>query len=151
MKERAKLSRAVSVIALCAMLLLLLEKLVLKERLTEAPAALQHVYAAFLILVSWTIFRFEEFSRLGQVFSVMFRPVATDWAALLLPDTSVCFKLLFILPALFFCFPLPEKLRLREDGVGSALLVNFLYAALLALSVMFIISSSYNPFIYFRF
>ena len=40
---------------------------------------------------------------------------------------------------------------LREDSAAASLAVNVLYVALLVLCVLFTISSSFTPFIYFNF
>ncbi len=97
-----------------------------------------------------TVFYFEDIPSLCAALQKMFLFTPSSWAALLNFDTSVCFKLLFIIPGLVFSFPVLKKLRLPSGAVG-ALASAFLYADLFAVSIMFIISSSYNPFIYFRF
>ena len=131
-------------------LLLLFEKFVLHGRVDTFPRPLRRLYTSFLILVSMTVFYFEDIPSLCAALQKMFLFTPSSWAALLNLDTSVCFKLLFVLPGLVFSFPVLQKLR-PLSGTGGALVTAFGYAALLAVSIMFIISSSYNPFIYFRF
>lgn len=131
-------------------LLLLFEKFILHGRADSFPRPLRRLYTSFLILVSMTVFYFEDIPSLCSVLQKMFLFTPSSWAALLNLDTAVCFKLLFILPGLVFSFPVVKRLRL-SSGTGGALVSAFLYAALLAVSITFIISSSYNPFIYFRF
>ena len=81
----------------------------------------------------------------------MFVLAPTDWRALLALDTSVCSKALVLPFALLFCFPASKKRAKKEDSVLRCLLVNAGYAALLVVCVLFIISSSFTPFIYFNF
>ena len=53
---------------------------------------------------------------------------------------------------LVWMLPLPKKLRLSESGSPAALAANNLFhLALAGVCIIIIISSKYNPFIYFRF
>lgn len=131
--------------------LLIGEKFLFKNALNRLPELLRHIYALFFITISWTVFHFEDFSVLGTVLKDMFLFRPTDWVSLLMIDTSICLKLLMIIPACIFAFPVLKKAGLPDETPVKACAVNLLYLALLAISIMFIISSSYNPFIYFNF
>ena len=130
--------------------LLLLEKLVFKHR-DRLPAPLQNLITFLLVLVGWVIFSLPDFSVLSRVLRGMFVFSPTDWKALLCMDTSMVSKLPALLPALLFSFPLFDKLRVREDGLLSALAVNGFYLGLLAVCILFLISQSFHPFLYFNF
>lgn len=131
--------------------LLLLEKLFLGRLIKKLPAVIQWAYAMFFVVVGWVIFDLTDFSQLTTVLAGMFSGTATNWELLLTGDVSKVFNLLFIIPGIAFSFPLAHKFRVRENGAISAILVNLGYLLLLAVCIAFIISSSYNPFIYFRF
>ncbi len=131
--------------------LLLVEKLVIGKRLERVPTALRRLVTFLLVTLGWVLFNLSDSRVLFPVLRRMFVFAPSDWRALLALDTSVCSKLLMILPALLLCFPYPKKWTLREDGVAASLAVNALYAALLVLCVLFTISSSFTPFIYFNF
>ena len=131
--------------------LLLVEKLVIGKRLERVPTALRRLVTFVLVTLGWVLFNLSDSRVLLPVLRRMFVFSPSDWRALLSLDTSVCSKLLMILPALLLCFPYPKKWTLREDGVAASLAVNALYAALLVLCVLFTISSSFTPFIYFNF
>lgn len=55
-----------------------------------------------------------------------------------------------ILLAFLFSFPVAKKPP-RPKGVAGALAEDVGYGLLFLLSILFIVSSVYNPFIYFRF
>lgn len=131
--------------------LLLAEKLFLGRLLKKLPAVLQWAYAMFFVVIGWVIFDLTDFSQLSAVLAGMFSFNTTNWELLLTGDVSKVFNLLFIIPGIAFSFPIANKLKVKENGAASAIAVNFGYLILLALCIAFIISSSYNPFIYFRF
>ena len=131
--------------------LLLVEKLVIGKRLERVPTALRRLVTFLLVTLGWVLFNLSDSRVLLPVLRRMFVYSPSDWRALLALDASVCSKLLMILPALLLCFPFPKKWTLREDSAAAALAVNALYAALLVLCVLFTISSSFTPFIYFNF
>ena len=130
--------------------LLLLEKLVFKRR-DRLPAPLQILITFLLVLVGWVIFDLTDFSVLARVLRGMFVYTPTDWKALLCVDATLVSRLPALVPALLFSFPLFEKLRIREDGLFSALLVNGFYGGLLLVCILFLISQSFHPFLYFNF
>lgn len=131
--------------------LLIGEKYIFKDIFKRLPKILRHTYALFFITVSWTVFHFEDFAVLGTVLKDMFVFRPTDWVSLLMIDTSISMKLLLFIPAAVFAFPVMDKGIPNRGHPAKSFTVNLIYLALLGVSIMFIISSSYNPFIYFNF
>ena len=130
--------------------LLMVEKFWLLERLKKAPAALAHLYTLFFVLVSWAIFAIEDFSHLTAYLKVMFGlggvPVA---------NAALGYYLTSYLPILLLAgiasTPLGvtvyRKLRSRTQQVVCTLLVT----AGLVVCTAYLVASTYNPFLYFRF
>ena len=130
--------------------LLLAEKLIWGKLLRKLPKLLQWLYTMFFVVVGWVLFDLTDFAQLKYALGIMFSYTPTNWSLLLASDTTKLFSAIFIIPAIIFSFPVAKKLRVG-DGTVSNVAVNIVCLLLLAACIMFIISSSYNPFIYFRF
>ena len=155
-------------------LLLIIEKLFLMKRLEKLSNGVQHIYALFFISFSWPIFGFEEISAgAGWIMAMLGGSTLYDSASLYL--------LLSYAPMLILCAlaatelgskvyqRFNEKLAKMQDGERSKALGGCdastgngstrlgLFAdcggmlCLLLLSMAYLISGSYNPFLYFRF
>ncbi len=131
-------------------LLLILEKGFIGQWLKTLPNLVQHFYALFLIAISWAIFALEDFSQMGVFLRAMFgfapgglsSPAMGYWLHSFLPMLAI---------ALFACTPLATKgwSRLKE-GPKRVLLPIFLLAGLVVCTA-YLVDSTYNPFLYFRF
>ena len=131
--------------------LLLIEKLVIGKRIEGIPVFLRWAVTFALVNVGWVLFHITDPQNLLRTLRNMFVHTPTDWRGLLALDASVCSKALVLPFALLFCFPAAKKWAIKEDSVLRCLSVNAGYAALLVACVLFIISSSFTPFIYFNF
>lgn len=130
---------------------LLLEKLFLGKYLQKIPSFFQWAYAMFFTLIGWVLFNLTDFSAMLHALKTMFVYTSTDWGAVLGADISV-FSALFFLPiSILSCFPIAHKWKMKDDTIAKASFVNLAYVALLAFRILYIVSSSFNPFIYFRF
>lgn len=130
--------------------LLLLEKMLFGKALQKLPKILRWIYSMFFVLIGWVIFNLTDFGKLASALSVMFSFMPTDFAGVLAANSDIL-KGLFYMPLGLICM-LPIYPRLNKAEGGAALCVsNLLYLLLLAICIMFTLSSTYNPFIYFRF
>ena len=130
--------------------LLVLEKFVLRRVLVRLPDALQHVYTLFFIMVGWVIFACEDLGLLGTYLKAMFGIGVPVGNALALYEWDVYAPFLIIL--LIAATTIPARIAkqlTREDQRSPFLMVYTLL--LLGLSMAFLVSGSYNPFLYFRF
>jgi len=131
-------------------ILLMVEKFFLLERLKKAPALLCHIYTLFLVLVSWAIFAIEDFSHLTAYLKVMF-----GLGGVPLANGAFGYYLTGYLPILLVSAvastPLGvmayRKLKPRTQQVACTLLV----VAGLVVCTAYLVASTYNPFLYFRF
>ncbi len=133
--------------------LLMAEKLFLLNWLKKAPAFLGHLYTLFFVLMGWVLFAFDDIGAGISYCGAMFGRNAEFL------NGQTVYQLLSYLPLLLVCIlastPLAktayqrisvrcgEGLLTTADGLGVALVM--------ALSVAYLISGSYNPFLYFRF
>jgi len=124
-------------------LFLCIEKAFLLKKL-EKSRVLSHVYLLVLVLISWALFAITDFALLGQFFTRLFGGYAgSDWIYYLRN-----YGITFIL-GLLFSTPILRKVR---DKLGeSHLLVTVFCAVVFLMSVAYLVDSTYNPFLYFRF
>ena len=126
---------------------LLLEKLILGKHLEKWPKAVGWIYTFVVVNVSWVIFNLTDMGRLGHALGMMFSYKHTDLANAVLAEPSIVNGAIYIPLALALSFPILRKVRDRvPEIVRSAVCL-----ALLVLCVVYIESTSFNPFIYFRF
>jgi alginate O-acetyltransferase complex protein AlgI len=130
---------------------LILEKLVIKKVITKIPDVFRWLYTMLIVTIGWVIFNITDFVQLLDVLKNMFTYKNTDWMALIAFDTSVMKGLVFLPLGILFSFPIFKIVNVKKESKTIHTLISICYVLLLALCIMFIISSSFNPFIYFRF
>lgn len=132
-------------------LFLLIEKAFLLKVLKKLPAAVSHIYTLAVVLFGWWLFVFEDLSAgwtyLGHMFGV--------GAAFTEPAVTydILRNLIFIVILCIAATPLPKKLyyKFYTAGKGARIAVSVCCAAVLVLCTGYLVDSSYNPFLYFRF
>ena len=132
--------------------LLMIEKLFLLKWLERAPAIISRIYTLFFVLFGWLLFVFEDLSAgtvyLGNMFGVGVSSLASG-----LDVYNLVRNLIFFAVLLLACTPLPKKLYLKltehSHAMRTAASVGTIAAVLLCLA--YLVDSSYNPFLYFRF
>ena len=132
--------------------LLIAEKFFLLEKLKKAPLV-GHVYTVFCILISWVLFSFEDMAKGAAYFKAMF-----GFGAGLCNSTAL-YELASYLPLLGICAvaatPLAARLYRKLNEKCASAVMTLADASGIAcgmlLSTAYLISGSYNPFLYFRF
>ncbi len=131
-------------------LFIALEKLFLGKWLKKLPNWLQHGYALFVVLLGMTFYAVESMPALLNYLKTLLGFGAGGWI-----DGTFLYQLFSFLPMLLIavigCIPLPAKLFRRfTEGKGKVWIPVF---ALLAffLCTAYLVDSTYNPFLYFRF
>ncbi len=136
---------------------LIAEKLFLGKLLSELPDFLGHVYTLAVVLASWAIFELDSVGSIGGFLGAMLGTggrLLWDRQALYLGRENLVLLVLCGIAAT----PLGAKIagRLEKGRTGYAMALYELGgltvpAALLLLSVAYVVDASYNPFLYFRF
>ena len=127
--------------------LLILEKLVLSKWLEKLPKFFRHLYVMVMVLVSWAIFALEDLGQLGSYLRAM---AGLNGGPLVNGETL--YHLRNFLPVLVIAAvgstPLAAKLwsRIQSKVIQIAVLVLGLI-----LCTAYVVASTYNPFLYFRF
>ncbi len=133
-------------------IILLIEKIFLSKILEKAPKFVQWMYSIFLIMFGWIIFRCESLELLGTTLQQAFIYKKSDWITFINGNSDILFGALFIIPAIIFSFPILPKLKEKfKNSVILYCCYNVIIVILFIMSVTFLTSATYNPFIYFRF
>ncbi|HIY21163.1 MAG TPA: MBOAT family protein [Candidatus Flavonifractor merdigallinarum] len=130
--------------------LIILEKAFLGKLLEKLPAVVQHVYALFLVLVSWAIFAVEDFGHMGIYLKAMFGSAP---GGLTSPSVGYYFSsfLPTLLVACLAATPLAAKLWAKLSVKAVKVVLPVVVLAGLIFSTAYLVDASYNPFLYFRF
>lgn len=124
---------------------LVLEKYIFKRYFINIPVGLKHLYAIVIILIGWVIFREENIFLLNKYLKAMFnlgyKPTVGGVSYYL---REYYIEILF---GVLFATPIFRKF---EFGNKKMISIIF-YGIIFILSLLVLFSSSYNPFIYFRF
>ncbi len=130
--------------------LLMIEKFFLLDKLQRAPALVCRIYTLFLVMVSWTIFALEDFGHLGAYLKVMF-----GLGGVPLADPAFGYYLRSYAPILIIAAiastPLGASLYRRLSRRGQEAACTVLVIAGLVVCTAYLVASTYNPFLYFRF
>ena len=133
--------------------LLIAEKYFLLNCLEKAPAAIGHLYTLFFVTLNGVFFVFEDISKGFSYLGMMFGknvPFINSTGIYLLSSYGLLFAICAI-AAMPFGKRIYEKLKRNCNGKGFAVLNAAGAAVIIALSAAYLISGSYNPFLYFRF
>ena len=128
---------------------LILEKYVFGSALKQSPAWAQHLYAMLVVLIGWVFFFSSDLSAAVHYLGVMFgvgRFAFANVKTLYLLRTNLI--LLILSCVLSGPRPMERFRRFAEDRRVAAVICIF---AVFILSVAYLVYSSYNPFLYFRF
>ena len=130
--------------------ILIIEMLFLMKYLQKLPAALQHIYSLFLIVIGWVIFYFEDMQAMGQFFIDLFNPAGgvIGQEALVLVWSYLPLLAAAVLASTPLAYKLYEKIKYRN---WCWIPETTLCAVALLICTATLVSQSYNPFIYFRF
>jgi alginate O-acetyltransferase complex protein AlgI len=122
--------------------LLVIEKLVLLRWLNRHQI-LARLYFVFFILIGWAIFAISDLTVLHQYMISMFTlQSSTQWLYFI---SNYGVILIF---CLIFSTDIPKKVI---NSVSFPLVETSMVTALFLLCVAYLVDSSYNPFLYFRF
>ena len=136
---------------------LVAEKLLLKKLFVRLKI-LPHIYALFVVLCGWVLFRFTDVRLAWQVLRNLFGLNGNRFADFI--STTVLENNLYLLiVSVVACTPLIKRLsdelarRWREAGSQTWEIIRscVIPVVLLLLATCSLVGDSYNPFIYFQF
>ena len=135
--------------------LLIIEKLLLKNILENLPTIFQHIYAKFFIIISFVIFNNEDinevFTTLYSMFSAKTLPLYNEFSIYYLKSYAV-----ILIISIIGSTPLLKNIitKIRKNLIGDifiSILSPIFNIILLIIVTSYLIDGSFNPFLYFRF
>ena len=135
-------------------ILLLIEKLFTGKYIEKLPKVLKMLYSLFFITLGWVIFRVENINDLILVIKKMFSFNNTSFITLFNNNAILISTIPYIILGIFLSLPIDKWFKTKVDksnGIVLTLIEDLILGVLFGISVMFLVSNSYNPFIYFRF
>ena len=133
--------------------LLAAEKLFLLDLLNKVPAAVGHLYTLLAVLISWVIFACDDIGAAGRYLLSMFGVNGYADAASVYYLSENFFILLVgaVLSVSFVKRLIAKKVNAIQSANIRFGIKTAIGATLYLTSLLMVISSSYNPFLYFRF
>ena len=135
--------------------ILILEKYLWGNKIEKLPSAVQHIYAFVLVLFGWVFFFSPTLGYAGQYLKVMFGIGANG-----IFDKQGFFMIftnwLLIVIAILASAPRGYKLLKKITGCWQseevrAIVTCAVYIAMFLLCIAFLVTETYNPFLYSRF
>ena len=129
-------------------ILLLLEKFVLKKYIDKLPDFVKHIYTIVLVFIGWMIFAFDDSKYLFGFIKALTSNKFIDSAFL------YYFKNYFLILVTAIVFSLPVYPKVKEkmnNTIFTSLLSISIYVILFIITLSYLVSDTYNPFLYFRF
>jgi len=133
---------------------LIIERLFLSKWLQKAGNAVSIIYTFFVTVMGWVIFRIEDWKAAmvfyKKLFAFKFEPL--QWT-----DNESFFTILIIAAFFSFFVLLPRGQKIQNsiffgDYTKNKLLAMFFVSLILfVISISYITTTGFNPFIYFRF
>ncbi len=135
-------------------ILLLIEKMFTGKYIEKLPKVLKMLYSLFFITLGWVIFRVENLNDLVLVIKKMFSFNNTSFVTLFNNNSMLISTIPYIILGIFLSLPIDKWFKEKVDKSNSVILTlieDLILGVLFGISIMFLVSNSYNPFIYFRF
>ena len=131
--------------------LLVIEKTFLLRLLERAPKFLRHIYSMAAVIFGWLLFVIEDVSSIGAYLSRMFG--STGVFATQITVYELVRNLVFLAILILASTPAPKKLwyKLYSKGTPWRIVQSVVCAIAFVLCIAYLVDSSYNPFLYFRF
>ena len=137
--------------------LLVAEKYLLRDYLTRLPKLLCHFYAIFFIMLGWLLFRSAGFTQIITFLKAMFGNAADGLWNRQATYLVLQYRWNFIIALLFSLpiYPTVHRLLTENNTKLSNFILNWgipsFALAVGYLSLMNLLASDFNPFIYFQF
>lgn len=129
------------------------------NKLLKKSSILAHIYLPVLAITAWVIFRADDMRYAGAFISKMYLLSGIDWSMSIKLEHNVVFAMLLGIAFSYdwrsmykkVCVEIVRKMRCKKLFLVQKVLGIAMSIFFFVISVASIMSSSHNPFIYFRF
>lgn len=133
-----------------------------KEFKFKIPGIVKWIYTMLVVMFGWVLFKLEELPAaieyIGHMLHIGVGEYTDFGVRYYMDNKMIFFVIMAILAAIPWAQVLPRRLACRvssftmaESDSAAGIVRRVLLIILLGLSMLFIVNSTYNPFIYFRF
>ena len=134
-------------------ILLIIEKCFLLKILKDKPSWISHLYTLFFVIIGWGLFAIEDFNILINYFeNIVINPngfISSDIFYYL--KNYILLIVICIISSANWGKALYEKIKESKYSKIMIVVVDILLIICFILSLAMLVSSTYNPFLYFRF
>lgn len=141
---------------LCNFVFIILERLFRFEE-SKVPNAIKHIYAMFVVIIGWVLFRAENLQFAREYFMNMFgvnnNGFINDTTIMLVREYFV-----FIIAGIILSTPIAKRFnklcvegRMKIVNKCAVVVYPIVLMLLFFISLSYLVIGSYNPFIYFNF
>lgn len=133
--------------------LILLENLFLREHIARWPKVVRHGYSLVMVVVGWVFFEFQSIPEIINYLKLMFGLGGNVLAGHLVWAQLRKYGFLFIV-CIIAATSGPKNLALmvrKNHRKVYTVLANVYYVLLVFVATAYLVGSTHNPFIYFRF
>ena len=133
--------------------ILIIEKYFLSPVLGRLPDVVRHIYSIVLVVIGWVLFFSSSFGQAADYIRVMFGAGAHGFAdreSMYLLTSNLILWLILIFgstPLVHFRY----EHMLRSKKWNTTIINSVVYAALFIVCIAYLVTETYNPFLYFRF
>lgn len=134
-------------------ILLLVEKYILGRLTSKMPHILQHLYLMVIVMIGWVFFFSPGMNYALTYIKCMFTIGSAglvDKTALYYLTTNIILILICLIGSTPYVHQMFKSviLKKKKKHIRSAVII---YAALFVMVIAYLVSATYNPFLYFRF
>ena len=133
--------------------ILIIEKYLLSPVLDRLPDVVRHIYSIVLVVIGWVLFFSSSFGQAADYIRVMFGAGVHGFAdreSMYLLTSNLILWLILIFgstPLVHFRY----EHMLRSKKWNTTIINSVVYAALFIVCIAYLVTETYNPFLYFRF
>lgn len=128
----------------------------------KVPGIVKWLYTMLVVVFGWVLFKLEELpaaiAYIGRMLHIGVGSYTDFGVRYYMDNKMIFFVVMAVLAAIPWAQVLPRRLACRvssfamaEADSAAGIIRRIILIILLVLSLLFIVNSSYNPFIYFRF